>query len=326
MEEILDRSGSYLKIFTKAVTVDKNLLKWEIQKKEIQKSKGLDLLPEGVEDGDFNNMDLSEFLNLDRAGFNIYLGKRIASDMGKMSVFSFIDDSHTATGKENDKETFGEIIIRKFRKFFNSNNQVEEEEVFEFDIFKFFEQVKLTSKESKSQYSLRIEPYMIALKQAKDMGQQALIDELTAEIFNNKFESILFSEGFHNKITEEQLVHFIKVSEKGVRLSYISNFTRPVPQEIIDIKKKADQLLVFDNYCVLYYDPELKSYKQTIEEKEAERRKKADPILFGMISGSRNLYYVADWIDEYCDLTLDEFIKVSGIDKRSLEITEKIML
>lgn len=39
-----------------------------------------------------------------------------------------------------------------------------------------------------------------------------------------------------------------------------------------------------------------------------------DPILFGMIANSDKLYFVADWTDDYCDLTLDKMLKVIGKD------------
>lgn len=45
-----------------------------------------------------------------------------------------------------------------------------------------------------------------------------------------------------------------------------------------------------------------------------------------MIRGSRNLYYVADWIDEHCDLTLEKFIKESESDPSNFVITEKISI
>lgn len=33
---------------------------------------------------------------------------------------------------------------------------------------------------------------------------------------------------------------------------------------------------------------------------------------------SNRLYFIGDWIDEYCDLTLDGLIKTIGIDNREL--------
>jgi hypothetical protein len=56
---------------------------------------------------------------------------------------------------------------------------------------------------------------------------------------------------------------------------------------------------------------------------EAERRK--DPILFGVIRGSRKLYYLGSWEDEYCDLTLDKFIEQFGeeaINKNNINIDQ----
>lgn len=328
-ESVLDRSGNYLRIFNSQVKIDKSLPKWLIINNEDKSENQSENQSKNSSTPNMLNMDLSEFLALDKQDFNVYLGKRIASDLNKKQNYLTLDFDDRIVGNslEDINVPFIKKVTKYFRTWINSDKKGEEkEEVFEFDIFQFFDNVKLTAKENQTQYAIRIEPYMIALKRANDMGQQALADKLTAELFNNKYESILFAEGFHFKITEEQVVEFIKKTEKGVQIAYVSNFIRPIPLEVIELKQKADKLLVFDNYCVMFYDPEEKSYKKTKEEEEAERRKKADPILFGMISGSRNLYYVADWIDEYCNLTLDEFINVSGINLEKLKIDEKIKI
>lgn len=200
------------------------------------------------------------------------------------------------------------------------------EKTYELDVLKFFEKVKLATLENAGTYYNRIEPYLKALQNAKKMGQTALCEKLLAMIVINKLESILLSYGYGKKITEQQVVDFVKKTEKGVDLCYIKNFSRPIPTEVIEKKVELDNLHVFDNYCILYYDPSGKSYKKTQEELEEEKRKKSDPILFGMIRGSRNLYYVADWVDEHCDLTLEKFIKESESDPSNFVITEKISI
>ena len=48
---------------------------------------------------------------------------------------------------------------------------------------------------------------------------------------------------------------------------------------------------------------------------EEEKRIKKDPILFGVIYGSNKLYYIADWVDEYCDLTWDQVVEKLEKDK-----------
>lgn len=84
-----------------------------------------------------------------------------------------------------------------------------------------------------------------------------------------------------------------------VDIDYIANFGRPIPTEVVEKKVKCDDMCVFDNYCVMYYDPEGLTYHST---SDARR----DPILFGLINHSNKLYYIADWTDELCDLSLEK--------------------
>lgn len=335
---ILDRSESYLRIFTENFLIDRNLPKWSKITEDnmdslLKNNKGAASLGESSEpisptaNDNRQQISILDFINLDKKDFNIYVGKSLADRINDYSdkfknTIRFLESDITLDGGKKESG----IIKKLIRIFTNEKQEKKEEAVYELDIIKFFDQVKLTSKESAKNYVDRIKPYMIALKRANDMGQTALAEQLSAQIFNNKYESLLQAEGFHYKISEEQLVSFVKKTEKGVRLDYIKNFTRNIPDEVYEKKTKADSVFVFDNYCVLYYDPDLKSYKLTKEEEERIRRKKSDPILFGMINGSHNLYYIADWIDEYCDLTLEEFIKVSGLDKKEISINEKIKL
>ena len=337
--DILDKTKTRLQIFCNQIEINKDLPKWVVIEKEVPAAIAANVTNKHIDVIDSvtnkllnqNNVTLQEYLDFDSKDFNIYLGKRIINETrarygSTLNNYIEFGVDRPLSGQSSSLPKFICKLTKFYRKYFDSNNIEREEEVFEMNIFDFFDNVKILTKENITTYIDRIKPYCIALKQAQDMGQQALVDKLTADIFNNKFESILYANNFLFKITEEQLVDFVKKTEKGVQLCYIKNFVRPIPQEVIDKKKQADELLVFDNYCVLHYDPEKKSFKQTEAEKEAERKKKADPILFGMISGSTNLYYITDWIDEYCDLTLDEFIKVSGLEKQDISITEKIKL
>jgi hypothetical protein len=66
--------------------------------------------------------------------------------------------------------------------------------------------------------------------------------------------------------------------------------------------------MVFDNYALLHYDPKAKAFSLTAAQEAAKR----DPILFGLIEGVRKLYFVADWKDDECDLTMDEVARVLG--------------
>lgn len=206
-----------------------------------------------------------------------------------------------------------------YKKIWNTitkKNTVDEvdEGVQPMDALKFFTMVKASSKESAAVYKDRVSKYLTALHNATNIGQTALQEELIRGLITNRYESVLYAEGCYYAVTEDLVAKFASQCEKGLKLSYLKNFSRPIPQDVIDKVAKMNELEVFDNYVVLYYDPEGTVYKETAYE-EAKRR---DPIIFGVIAGSKKLYYVADWIDEYCDLTLDAFVDALGIEKDDL--------
>jgi hypothetical protein len=89
--------------------------------------------------------------------------------------------------------------------------------------------------------------------------------------------------------------------------------------DVIEKIAKASELEVFDNYVIVHYDPKGKNRQDTAK----EEYKKRDPIVFGVIAGSNKLYYITDWIDDYCDLTLEKFVDTLGITKDDLVTDEE---
>jgi len=167
--------------------------------------------------------------------------------------------------------------------------------------------------------------YNTVLENAKSNNQIALIDKINdyAEVL--KTELLLSPTEFNRYLTEESIVRFhgvASVHEKyktGLCLTYIKNFIKVIPEDITELKQKADMLKIFDNYVILHYD----YYGESIEDTKAEKEKKKDPVLFGVIKGTTNLYYIGDWIDDYCDLTLDEIIKEIGEDSvKTLDVAQ----
>ena len=184
----------------------------------------------------------------------------------------------------------------------------------ELDAIKFFTAVKLTSKESAENYRDRVSKYLQAVHNAHMVGQTALVEKLLSEMIANKYESLLYASGKYYVIDEPTLVNFAKKTERGINLCYIKNFARPIPTEVIEKVAEANELEVFDNYVILHYDPKNTAQKETRKE-EAKRK---DPILFGVIAGSHKLYYITDWIDETCNLTLEKFVDTIGVKKETL--------
>ena len=145
------------------------------------------------------------------------------------------------------------------------------------------------------------------MREAQKLGQTALVETIKEELQQAKYESQLLASGFDTCITEQQVVDFYKESDKGISLCYVRNFMRIIPSKVLEQKQKADAIKVFDNYVILYYDLTKKAFKLTQKEKE-------DPILFGVIKGINKLYYICDWIDSGCELTLQQFIDKFGQD------------
>lgn len=181
----------------------------------------------------------------------------------------------------------------------------------ELDVIDFFTNVKLESKEGAEIYRDRVSSYLQAIHNANLVGQTALVEKFLSEMIANKYEALLASRGVYYAISEKRVIDFANKTERGVSLTYIKNFVRPIPQEAIDKVIEANGYEVFDNYVVMHYDPK---NEQKAETKKEEAKRK-DPIIFGVIAGSRKLYYITDWIDEHCDLTLEKFVDTLGTTK-----------
>ena len=181
-----------------------------------------------------------------------------------------------------------------------------------FDVVKYFADVHMASKENSDKYVNRLSEYINCIGIAESTGQVALKEKLFGQLVINKYESILYANGYDKLITEDVMVKLTKKAPKALSLTYIANYTRTIPLDVIKKKLELDTLEIFDNYVILHYDPNGKSYAQTVEERRKEVEKAKDPILFGVIAGSDKLYYIGDWDDEYCNLRLENVVDIVG--------------
>ena len=186
---------------------------------------------------------------------------------------------------------------------------------------RFFSEIKKNAKLNKEDYANRVEGYITALKTADIAGQEAFKERLLRDLVINKYESVLYATGNYYVVKEETAVEFAKKAEKGVNLVYAKNYLRPIPIDVVNKIKEMNELEIFDNYVIMHYDPENRYSDKTHAEKVKEEQKKRDPILFGVIAGSNKLYYITDWEDEYCNLTLDEFVSVLQTEKDKLKMS-----
>lgn len=332
---MVNKNNTRISIFESGIIVDKELPKYALITKQVEaarKKQNLDnnievmqSIPEmdiqmvdGVTD---NKIDYKKFEEAGIRDLNIYIHSSIFNNVfNRYSLGVWEGDTSTPSMRPDDKLPKKSIWRRLSEKLHSK----EFEDVIEFDVFQFFTNVKQLTEESVETYTNRILGYIIALKNAETTGQKALKEKLLRNIVINRYESILYARGIYHVVFENELLEFYKKSEKGVDLTYIKNFIRPLPNEVVMKIQEMNQLEIFDNYVVLHYDPDKKSYQQTLEEKKKEYEKRRDPILFGVIQGSDKLYYITDWVDEYCDLTLDKFAEVLQVAKESLKLPAEI--
>lgn len=147
--------------------------------------------------------------------------------------------------------------------------------------------------------------------QAITVDQQGLLESVEAMLLTAAREQALLVKGMDRYILKEHIDKFIKTSStiktKNIYMNQLDKFPRPIPTAVQKKIVAAKALQVFDEFQVLYTDytatPVVKSVADKVREK--------DPIVFGTMLGAPDrLYYIADWIDEYCDLTLDKLVSV----------------
>lgn len=141
------------------------------------------------------------------------------------------------------------------------------------------------------------------LKKLEISRQKYAVSQVVNENKLKKIENILFKAGFKQYQTQESIIKFIKQCKKGLCLTEIEYFDRVIPEDVMKKFDAAEATKQFDNYYILHYDP-----KKSNNPYYTSDLKPKDPIMFGVIKGSSKLYYIADWIDEFCDLTYKDIL------------------
>lgn len=168
----------------------------------------------------------------------------------------------------------------------------------------------------------RLQQFIIS---AEDLDQRALVETLQSKLVLILDQMELLSVGIQYHVNKKDIDkhkrNIYDWDEKIIDLCKLEDYPRVVPASIKRKIKKRKEEGLFKEYWVLYIrapeDDEVKTNKQKIREK--------DPILFGKMESSEEFYYIADWVDEHCDLTLEKFIsdvKDSDPEYKIAEIPE----
>ena len=114
--------------------------------------------------------------------------------------------------------------------------------------------------------------------------------------------------GINTFIYRDDIEEYIdSVAKDTVKIIELENYEREIPDEIVEVVAAVKDK--FDQLYVVFTD-----YTGKVERQVEKERREKDPILFGTFQNPSNrtvidrFYYLGDWEDEYCDLTLDKMV------------------
>lgn len=144
----------------------------------------------------------------------------------------------------------------------------------------------------------------------KATGQVRALQKLLFVMDSIEKERHLIQFGIDRYIYKDEIDYYIDTfsnEHKPIKIIELENYSREVPDEIVEAVQKTKD--IFDQFYVLYTDYSDLDGKRV----EAEKRS-TDPILFGVFINQQKrvcvdrFYVLGDWIDPYCDLTLEAFV------------------
>ena len=190
-----------------------------------------------------------------------------------------------------------------------TDNVENHNELTELSPSEYFEQVKerknhITDEDLQKVYDNCLE----LLNKYKITGQKKGMRKLMFHLECIEKEREIVKMGIDTFIYREDIEEYIdNVAKDTVKIIELENYEREIPDEIVEligeVKDKFDQLYV------VFTD-----YTGKVEKQIEKERRDKDPILFGTFQNQSNrtvidrFYYLGDWEDEYCDLTLDKMV------------------
>lgn len=149
---------------------------------------------------------------------------------------------------------------------------------------------------------------------AKKSGQKAMLSSLKLQYdWTIKEIEEIIPAGYDTFINIEDISDAInKLQEEHIRrllLTNVNNYMHSIPEE--NAEKIADAQKYFDEIMILHTDFSGKDREET-----DKVRVEKDPIAFGVLTNEAgrktiqnpHYYFITDWEDEYCDLTLSRLI------------------
>lgn len=173
----------------------------------------------------------------------------------------------------------------------------------------YFEQLK-ELKNSMTEKGLDdlYENCLVLLNEYQRSGQLAAQKKLLFHLETIIKERQLVELGVDTFVYKSDIDEYMHIVDgRVVKIIELENYQRRIPEEIIQVIEKCRG--IFDQMYILFTDYTGKEERKI----KAEHREK-DPILFGTFQDRttrtvvERFYFLGDWIDEQCDLTLDKMV------------------
>jgi hypothetical protein len=162
------------------------------------------------------------------------------------------------------------------------------------------------------------------VKKYKITGQKEALKRLIFYIDCVEKERKAIANGFTKYIQREDVSEYIDiVGDRVVKVIELERFERDIPDDVVE--KIAIAKDIFDELYVIYTD-----YTGKDEKKVEKQRREKDPIVIGIFLDKKNrvinnrFYFIVDWVDEYCDLTLDRMIVEMKSNSKDMSVYEAV--
>lgn len=195
---------------------------------------------------------------------------------------------------------------------------MEEQITNELDPQNYFDYIKSKKEKCSDEFlNNAYEVTMHQLRKAMTTGQNHMFRRLHYTLSVIERERILINKGIDVFVLREDIEYYIEqVKNKRIKIVDLEYFPREIPDEIVEKIAMLKEENLFDNYYVVYTDYTGKVTQDVNNMRKAEAIRK-DPIVFGTfeqkLEGIYDIcdrfYYIGDWEDEYCDLTLTKMVQ-----------------
>lgn len=218
---------------------------------------------------------------------------------------SFRAQLDEATGySENVRAGFGNIRFSRGISIVNGaseSDEAREPEEIEFnEVEEAFSAIKdgIRTPEQEQDLRNRVALAVARANEARNIGQLGYSERVLELAAGWILEQQAAALGY-SRWVERELVHRVLQRTNqllNIELCRLDQFPRAIPASVQEIIRTTRP--IFTDFVIVFTNPK----KETV---------KRDPILFGVIrSFEDRLYYITDWIDEYCDLTMDKLMTI----------------